>query len=141
MELIREITVNYKSTRRKTKVCEPKTVAAELRAMLPDNSREHFCALYLDGAHHIVSRAVLSSGAANAAGIHPRELFQPAILSGACAIAVGHSHPSGDCTPSPEDKAVTKRLIEAGKLLGIPILDHVIVSDSDYYSFLEGGLL
>lgn len=71
----------------------------------------------------------------------PREVFQGAALVGACRIIVGHNHPSGELTPSQENRAITKRLYDAGQLLGISIIDHIIVSESGFYSFQEHGAL
>ena len=73
--------------------------------------------------------------------MHPRETFKAAILANAAAIICGHNHPSGDCQPSKEDRAITARLVEGGKLLGISVLDHVIVGDGKYFSFADEGLL
>jgi len=74
--------------------------------------------------------------------VHPRECFKPAILSNAASIICGHNHPSGDCQPSREDRALTQRLVEAGKLLGISVLDHVIIGgEGRYFSFADEGLL
>lgn len=87
--------------------------------------------------YHEVSRGTL-----NMALVHPRETFRAAILANAAAIVVGHNHPSGDPTPSPEDHRLTTRLCEAGTLLGIEVLDHLIVAGADrFYSFRDAGLL
>jgi DNA repair protein RadC len=112
-----------------------------MRALLRDEAREHFLALYLNGGHHVVSFSLVSLGSATAAPVHAREVFQGALLVGACALIIGHNHPSGDVEPSPEDKEVTRRLKQAGELLRVPLLDHVLFSDSDYLSFHERGIL
>lgn len=137
---VRELVINYKRRKRFPDAIQTATAAAAaMRKCLPNNSREHFCALYLDGSHKPINYAVISSGLANASQIHPRELFQPAILAGACAVICFHNHPSGSTTPSREDREVTKRLVDAGKLLSIPVLDHIILTDTEHYSFLENG--
>jgi DNA repair protein RadC len=141
MEYIREVNVMYKSTRRGAKICDASTAAKEISAALPNNCQEHFIALYLDGSHKVAARAVLTTGLANCCQIAPREVFQRAVLCGAIAVIVGHNHPSGEVIPSPEDRAVTKRLKDAGEILGIRILDHIIVSDSDRFSFAENNQL
>jgi DNA repair protein RadC len=106
--------------------------------VLPDNVREHFVVLFLDGQHQVVSFYVAATGTAASCPVAPREVFQAAILSGAIAIIVAHNHPSAtNVTPSAEDRAVTKRLWDAGDLLGIPVLDHIIIAGDNYYSFKE----
>ncbi len=83
-------------------------------------------ALYLDGRHRPIADRIVSIGTATASLVHPREVFQPAVALGACGLIVAHNHPSQDPTPSAEDRDVTRRLAEAGQLLGIPLLDHVV---------------
>jgi len=107
----------------------PNDVADFVRSVLTDNSREHCVALYLDGAHQVVSYSIISIGTANMSVVHPREVFQRAILAGAISIIIAHNHPSGVLTPSDEDHKVTQRLKDAGEILGIKLLDHLIVSD------------
>jgi len=139
---VREVTVNYKQQTAYTDTLRnPEEVAAVVRGLLPDNSREHFLALYLSSAHKIVAYSVVSTGLANSTVVHPREVFQPAILAGATAIFISHNHPSGETRPSSEDEKVTKRLKEVADLIGMRLLDHVIVTDTSYYSFVEGGQL
>ena len=134
---VREVRINYHGPKRKLykAIREAKGAAEIIRKLLPDNSREHFIALYLNGAHEVIAYRVVATGIANSCPIHPREIFQPAILSGAIAILVAHNHPSGQCEPSSEDRAVTKKLKDAGELLNIKLLDHIIVTDSAHYSF------
>lgn len=137
---VREVTAVYRGARRAvSKIKEPKCSADFIRKILPDNSREHFVALYLDGAHKVVAFSVVSTGTANFCHLHPREIFQRAILAGAVAIIVGHNHPSGDVTPSGDDRKVTACLSDAGKLLGIRLLDHVIVVEDGFHSFSKAG--
>ena len=87
-------------------------------------------------AYHEVSRGTL-----DATLVHPREVFKAALLANAAAIVLCHDHPSGEPTPSPDDLQLTRRLVEAGTLLGVDVLDHVIVGDGRYYSFKESGCL
>ena len=108
-----------------------------LCSVLLDNSREQFIALYLDAAHHVASYSIVSVGTANQATIHAREVFQRAILAGAIAIIVAHNHPSDNVEPSNDDIAVTNRLKDAGTLLGITLLDHVIVGATTCTSLRE----
>jgi len=97
-----------------------------MRRVVRDDAREHFVALYLDTRHKPVAHQVVSVGTASASLVHPREVFQPAILVGSSAIIVAHNHPSGDATLSPEDREVTRRLAQAGALLGVPLLDSLV---------------
>jgi len=92
--------------------------------------KETFAAFMLDSKHRIVAVEQVSVGTLNSSMVHPREVFGPALRLGTiAAIIVAHNHPSGDPEPSREDIAVTERLVEAGKLLGVPILDHVVVGE------------
>lgn len=97
-------------------------------------SKEHLRGLYLDTHHKVIHDEVLSIGTINSSMIHPREVFKPAIEYGAAALILVHNHPSGISTPSSSDIAITKQIIEAGKVLGISLLDHVIVTRNDYTS-------
>lgn len=93
----------------------------------------------LNGAHEIIDHRVVSIGIVNRTLVHPREVFADPIVDRAAAIMIAHNHPSGNVEPSEEDRAVTFRLVEAGLTLGIRVLDHVIFTKEDYYSFLENG--
>jgi DNA repair protein RadC len=98
-------------------------------------AREHFLALYLNARNSIIHQETVSIGSLNANIVHPREVFRPAITRSAAAIILVHNHPSGDVTPSQEDLNLTARLVEAGRLLGIEVLDHLIVAEKRYLSF------
>lgn len=101
--------------------------------------REQFVVCGLDAKHHIIGLNVVSVGSLTASIVHPREVFKPLILMNACALLCAHNHPSGDPTPSPEDHALTARLREAGDLLGISLLDHIVLGDIYNYSFADQG--
>jgi DNA repair protein RadC len=101
---------------------------------LGDKNKEHFYALLLDTKNRIISEQLISVGTLNASLIHPREVFNPAIKASANAIILVHNHPSGDCKPSKEDISVTKTLNEAGELIGIKVLDHVVVGKDGFES-------
>ena len=103
--------------------------------------REHLFSLPLDGAHGIIAVRIIAIGTVNRSLVHAREVFRRAIIDNAAAIVVAHNHPSGSLEPSDEDHEVTRRLGEAGQLLGIPILDHLIISRNGFFSFLEHGLM
>lgn len=104
-------------------------------------TKEHFVVLHLDGKNRIVCFDRVSIGSLNQAIVHPREVFKTACLSNAAAILLVHNHPTGDPNPSSEDIAITKRLKESGDILGIRVLDHIIVGDDEFLSFVEQGLL
>jgi DNA repair protein RadC len=113
-----------------------------LATYLADVDREHFVVLMLDQKNQVLGLHTVSMGSLTASIVHPRETFKAAILANAAAIICGHNHPSGDVQPSSEDRAITHRLAEAGKLLGINVLDHIIIgSAGKYFSFADEGLL
>jgi DNA repair protein RadC len=103
-------------------------------------TKEHFITLHLDGKNRITCYDPVSVGSLNQAIVHPREVFANAVRSSAAAILLIHNHPSGDPKPSREDREITRRLKEAGEILGIRVLDHIIIGDS-YLSFVEQGLI
>ena len=106
-----------------------------------DSKKEHLVAFYLDTQNRLIERQTISIGTLNASLMHPREVFEPAIVLHAASVIVAHNHPSDACEPSGEDREVTTRLVEAGKILGIDLADHVIVSRSAYMSFQQKNLL
>ena len=114
-----------------------------LHTYLADVDREHFATILLNQKNRVVGVNTVSIGSLTASVVHPREVFKPAILSNAAAIILAHNHPSGQPQPSQEDRVLTVRLVAAGKLLGISVLDHVIIGDgtSAYFSFADEGLL
>lgn len=119
----------------------PEDVAALLMPRFRYETRESFVAVLLSTKNHVLKTAVISVGSLNASIVHPRELFREAINASAAAVIVAHNHPSGDPTPSPEDVELTRKLAEAGKMLDIPVLDHVILGDGKYISLKEKGIL
>ena len=119
----------------------PEDTLPILEAELSELAFERFIALALSTKNHVVAVLPVSSGSLNASIVHPRELFQRAILSNAASIIVCHNHPSGDPTPSPEDIALTRKLVEAGLLLDIPVLDHIVLGYAKFVSFKEKGLI
>ncbi len=110
---------------------------ADIRSM----QREHFVAFYLDTQNCLIERQTISIGTLNSSLVHPREVFEPALLFHAASIIIAHNHPSGKLEPSSEDREVTKRLIEAGKIIGIDIIDHIILCKTGYLSFQQKHLL
>ena len=139
---VREVVVNYRGRRRDSFLIDSPVVSAHhIRGLLPDNSREHFVALYLDSANKVIGFAVVATGTATTCLAHPREVFQRAVLLGAVSLVIGHNHPSGSPSPSTEDDKVTRVMKEGGGILGIKLLDHVIVTATQHYSFSEAGAL
>ena len=112
-----------------------------LRTQLAFQDREIFAAVLMDARNQVLGINTVSIGSLSTSIVHPRELFKAAILMNAAAILIAHNHPSGDPTPSKEDMELTRRLTKAGELLGIEVLDHVILTDTDFLSFKEKGLL
>lgn len=106
-----------------------------------ESKREHFVAFYLDTQNRLIERQIISIGTLNASLVHPREIFELALKNSAASVIFAHNHPSGEVGPSDEDEKITKRLVEAGKLLGIEVADHVIVAKTNYLSFQQKGLL
>jgi DNA repair protein RadC len=118
--------------------------AAELlRQYLGAVDREHFVVILLDRKNTPIGINTVSIGSLTASVVHMRETFKAAILANAAAILCGHNHPSGDPEPSREDRVLTQRLVDAGKLLGIPLVDHVVIGDGTTasFSFADQGLL
>lgn len=103
--------------------------------------REHFCGLYLDRKGGLLVKEVISVGSLSSTIVHPREVFKTAVKCSAASIILVHNHPSGDPTPSKEDMEMTRRLVEAGSVMGIEVVDHLIIGQEKYCSFKERGLL
>lgn len=99
-----------------------------------DSKKEHFVAFYIDTQNNLIERQIISIGTLNASLVHPREVFEPALALHSANIIVAHNHPTGNCEPSQDDIEITKRLTEAGKILGIELLDHIIVTKKDFLS-------
>ena len=113
----------------------------ETFSFLMRETKENFITLHLDGKNRIIAMDLVSIGSLNQSIVHPREVFKTACLSNAAAIILIHQHPTGDPSPSSEDIAITRRLKEAGEIMGIKVLDHIIIGDGEYLSFVERGLL
>jgi DNA repair protein RadC len=109
-------------------------------SFLQDETKEYFIALHLDGKNRIICVDICSVGSLNQSIVHPREVFKTALLSSAAALILMHNHPTGDPTPSQEDLEVTRRLRDAGELIGVKVLDHIVIG-STYYSFVERGVI
>ncbi|MBR5486800.1 MAG: DNA repair protein RadC [Phascolarctobacterium sp.] len=119
----------------------PQDVADFLMPRLRYAAKEQFVVILLNNKNKVIGTEVVSEGSLSSSIVHPREVYAPAILHHAAAIMVAHNHPSGDPKPSTEDTEVTRVLARSGKVLGIPMIDHVIIGDGNYYSFLENEAL
>ncbi len=146
---VRELVVSYKPLRVPLPVTGtvsgPREAARLAAAVLAGTTVEQVLALHFDTKHKLIGIHIVSVGTLDASLVHPRDVFKAACLSNASALIVAHNHPSGDPTPSGEDRALSDRLRQAGELLGVELLDFVIVTDPAegfrYYSFQESGVL
>ncbi len=123
-----------------SQLLSPKDVFDSLKD-ISTSKKEHFIVFFLDSRNQQIHREIISIGTINASLVHPREVFEPAVKHLSVQVILAHNHPSGELQPSDEDLLVSKRLVEAGKLLGIDVLDHVIVTKDNFFSLKEGGLL
>ncbi len=122
-------------------ITSPKDVADMLMEQMRFYQKEYFKVLLLNTKNQVIASEIVSIGSLNTSIVHPREIFNIAIKRGCASIILAHNHPSGDPTPSKEDMEVTSRLVEAGEIIGIKVLDHLIIGEGRYYSFREGGLI
>jgi len=109
--------------------------------LFANKKQEYFYCLYLNNKNELIERKLLFMGTVNRSVVHPREVFKYAYLSSASGIICMHNHPSGDVSPSKDDIMFTKALVEVGRLQNIPVLDHIIAGDDNYYSFSEQGII
>ena len=122
-------------------VKSPNIVAEFLQKMIGDEDRESFMVIGLDIKNRIVSVHRAHIGSLNSSVVHPRDVFKSLILNNCASVIFAHNHPSGSCFESPEDLEVTGRLVEVGKILGIEVLDHIIVSETDFNSLATKGMM
>lgn len=141
--MVREVIVQYKAMdTEKIQVTDPYNVSMFIQRTIGNDCRENFILLCIDNKNTIVGYSLISIGTVSEAVVHPREVFIPAIMTKASGVIVAHNHPSGTMEPSRQDIETTKRLVEAGKILGIPVVDHIIVGFNNntmerYYSLKE----
>lgn len=131
--------VLMKNSNNHLRYTNPKDIFESIRYLFAGKKQECFYALYFNQKQELLERKLLFMGTVNRSVVHPREVFKEAYLLSASSVICIHNHPSGDVTPSMEDIRVTKALIEIGEMNGIPVLDHLVVSDDAYYSFREHG--
>lgn len=130
------------NTKQKEKpVTSPEDAFKLIRAKLEDTSIENFYVLSFDVRNKLIGIDRISKGTVSASLVHPRETFKSAIRRHAAQIMIAHNHPSGDIEPSEDDIKITKRISEAGKIMGIELMDHIIVTKNDFYSFKHNGLI
>jgi DNA repair protein RadC len=123
-----------------TLLLSPQDVWDQLKD-IRDNKKEHFVIFFLDTRNQEIKREVISVGSLNANLVHPREVFEPAVRHLAAQVILAHNHPAGDPEPSQEDLEITKRLVDAAKILGIEVTDHIIVTKSNFFSFKEQKII
>ncbi|HAV10598.1 MAG TPA: hypothetical protein DCX22_03150 [Dehalococcoidia bacterium] len=121
-------------------ITTPESVIREIRPLLKGKKKEHFVLVSLNIRNHIINRQTISIGSLDSSIVHPREVFKEALRVSAASVIFIHNHPSGDPSPSEDDIALTKRLTEAGKILGISVLDHIIICDNAYISMKARNL-
>jgi DNA repair protein RadC len=119
----------------------PGAVYRHLAPKFSELTQEQFLVILLNAKNHVIDVECVTKGTLTSSLVHPREIFKSAIKRSAHAVILAHNHPSGDPTPSREDREVTRRLIQAGKLIGIEVLDHLVIGDGRYTSFRENGML
>jgi DNA repair protein RadC len=138
-----EIANRYKGRRleNEARYTSPEQVFEHYHYNYRDRRKEYFLALLLDGKNRVIREVQISEGSLNQSIVHPREVFNPAVRESAAAIILVHNHPTGDPSPSREDLEITRRLREAGELMGVKVLDHIIIGDGAYVSFVSQGYL
>lgn len=135
--MVKEFSILYKNR----VVRSPEDGYELMKEFLGDVDREHFIVVCLDTKNQPTALNVCHIGSLNASIVHPREVMKPAILSNAASILVGHNHPSGNPEPSHEDIQVTRKLVEAGKIMGIDVLDHIVMGEDEFVSLKEKGYI
>lgn len=143
VKLFRAISEKYarKKLVKKILLDSPQAVVDYLREKIGKEKKEHFLILSLDSRNYLIRENIVSIGTLNASIVHPREVFKEAIDARAASVILAHNHPSGDPEPSEEDIEITKKLVESGKILGIEVIDHVIITKDKFLSMKQKGIL
>jgi DNA repair protein RadC len=137
LQLVRDRTIPFH-----TRICRSPREAADLfRAYIGDSDREHMVAIFLDTQNRFIGLHTISMGTVGYCIVNPREVFKAALLCNATSLLLAHNHPSGEPAPSQDDIRLTRELQEAAELLDIPVMDHIVIGESGYASFMELGLL
>lgn len=137
LKLVKESSFHYQQRH----ISSPKDSYEVISQFLENADREHVVVLCLDTKNQPTNISVCHIGSLNASIVHPREVMKTAVLSNAASIIIAHNHPSGICDPSKEDIAITKRLVDVGDIMSIPLLDHLIIGDGTYISLKEKGYI
>lgn len=142
VSLVRDEHIKFEQTRL-SGASEAQIVIRNLINAQGQPDREQFCVLLLDAKNKTIGLNIVSTGSLSSATVHPREVLKPAILANAAAMILAHNHPSGELGPSAEDKAITKKIIQASSIMGITVHEHLIVSmdDDRYFSFADQGFI
>jgi len=122
-------------------VRSPETVFSEYQSLFANEVKEKFVVFWLSSSNRVLGFEIITTGLLNSSLTHPREVFRGAIVATAAAIIIAHNHPSDNQEPSSEDLSITKQIVEAGKIIGIPVHDHIIFTNVGYTSFAERGLM
>src|SRR5208283_5090320 len=129
------------ANKRSVVIRSPSDVFENYQSLFKDQVRERFIVFWLNSANKVVGFEVVSEGILNSSLTHPREVFRGAIVATAAAIIIAHNHPSDNPEPSSEDISITKQIVEAGKIIGIPVHDHIIFAGNTYTSLAERGIM
>ncbi len=137
---VRDVLPELKASRN-VQITDPEMLFSRYKSLFENQVRERFVVFWLSTANKVTGFEVISEGNLNSSIVHPREVFRGAIVATAASIILGHNHPSDNSQPSNEDKHITRQLVESGKIIGIPVHDHLIFTNTGYYSFAEHGML
>ncbi len=129
------------STKSNLTISTPEDLVTNYRSLFKNQVRERFVVFWLNSANRITGFEIITEGILNSSLIHPREVFRGAIVATAAAIIIAHNHPSGNPEPSSEDIQITKQLVECGKIIGIPVHDHIVCAGDAFVSLAERGLI
>jgi DNA repair protein RadC len=142
---VRELLVRYRPTTSRLdgrkRLRTPTELVQVITPLIADECAEVFVIVCLTTKQRLLCVHEVSRGSLDSTVVHPREVFRAAALANAAVIALAHNHPSGDPTPSPDDIALTARLVNAGAVMGINVVDHIIIGEGSYFSFMEAGRL
>lgn len=139
-EIARRI-LSQQKTLSDRKITSPQDIAEEFIPILRDEIKEQFIVVCLSTSNKIIRKEIISVGNLNSSIVHPREVFKVAVENNAASIILIHNHPSGNPEPSNEDISITKRLVEAGKMMEIPVFDHIIIAGNNYTSFVDKRII
>ena len=135
------VSVVREHTNRYPKLDSSRSVREIAQQFLGDAATERMLVFFVDAKNRLVGFNEASVGSLNTSIVHPRDTFRAAVIQGASAVILAHNHPSGDPAPSREDREITKRMVQAGNILGIRVLDHVVIGDNGYYSFADASMM